>query len=384
MHFSYAFRGFNMDGKFSVSVTEFKRMLDNNEVQFLFDLRNEQDFEAWRIEGHIPIETLNIPQVMFVGEEEKYLDRFPKNRQITIICPHGDAAKYSAEQLQQNGFNAIAVEGGLDSWSEFYEDVKVNDTPAIYQIFRAARGCISYMVVSGKEAVAIDVTRHFDHVIALSEKLGVKIKYVLDTHLHADHISGGRELADKAGAIYYIHPGDMGGATIGFNPLADRQLVRFGANTIEAIHTPGHTPGSTSFYLDKRFLFTGDIIMKQSIGRPDLGGKAEEWAVQLHDTLFDTLSGLPDDTIVLPSHATSLSEQDSNNTIKTTLGDARREKDLYRIRDIKPFISFVNSSLPINPERYQDIRKVNLGWNRPDEATLKELEIGKNLCGMAK
>ena len=373
-----------MDGKFSVSVTEFKRMLDKNEVQFLFDLRNEQDFEAWRIEGHTPIETLNIPQVMFVGEEEKYLDRFPKDRLIVIICPHGDAAKYSAEQLQENGFDAVAVEGGLDSWSEFYEDDIVNDTPAIYQIFRAARGCISYLVVSGKEAVAIDVTRHFEHVLALSEKLGVKIKYILDTHLHADHISGGSELAEKTGASYYIHPGDMGGATIGFKPLTDGQQIKFGTNSIEAIHTPGHTPGSTSFYLDKRFLFTGDILMKHSIGRPDLGGKAEEWAVQLHDTLFDTLAGLSDDTVVLPSHATSLSEQDRRNTIKTTMGEARREKDLYQIRDIKPFISFIKSSLPANPERYQEIRKVNLGLNKPDEATLKELEIGKNLCGMAK
>jgi glyoxylase-like metal-dependent hydrolase (beta-lactamase superfamily II) len=373
-----------MDSRFSVSVTEFKRMLDTNEVRFLFDMRNEKEFEAWRIEGHIPIETLNIPQVMFVGEEEKYLDRFPKNRRITIICPHGDAAKYAAEQLRENGIDAVAVEGGLDAWSEFYEDDKVNDTPAVYQIFRAARGCISYLVVSGNEAVAIDVTRHFDHVLALSERLGVKIKYVLDTHLHADHVSGGRELAEKTGASYYIHPGDMGGATIDYLPLTDGQQLRFGSNTIEAIHTPGHTPGSTSFYLDKRSLFTGDIIMKRSIGRPDLGGKAEEWAVQLHDTLFDRLAKLPDDTIVLPSHAASLSEQDARNTIKTTLGEARREKDLYQIRDIRPFINFVNSSLPVNPERYQEIRKVNLGLKKPDEATLKELEIGKNLCGMVK
>jgi glyoxylase-like metal-dependent hydrolase (beta-lactamase superfamily II) len=321
---------------------------------------------------------------MFVGEEEKYLDRFPKDRQITIICPHGDAAIYSAEQLRENGFDAVAVEGGLDAWSEFYEDDKVNDAPAIYQIFRASRGCISYLVVSGKEAVAIDVTRHFDHVLALSEKLGVKIKYVLDTHLHADHISGGRELADKTGAIYYIHPGDMGGAAIDYNPLTDSQQLRFGTVIIEAVHTPGHTPGSTSFYLDKRFLFTGDIIMKRSIGRPDLGGKAEEWAVQLHETLFKTIAAISDETIVLPSHATSLSEQDSNNSIKTTLGEARREKDLYQIKDIKPFISFINSSLPVNPERYQEIRKVNLGWEKPDETTQKELEIGKNLCGMAK
>ncbi|MFQ3573814.1 MAG: MBL fold metallo-hydrolase, partial [Thermodesulfovibrionales bacterium] len=92
---------------------------------------------------------------------------------------------------------------------------------------------------------------------------------------------------------------------------------------------------------------------------------------------------LSDDTIILPTHASSLKEQESG-IVMTTMGRARRDLDLYQIRDFQEFFKQVSSSLPPNPERYQEIRKVNLGILTPDEKKAKELEIGKNLCGMAK
>lgn len=373
-----------MEQNLTIPVSEFKRMLDIGEVRFLYDMRNEDAFEAWRIEGRSPVEMLNIPQVLFAGEEEKYLDRFPRDRRIFIICPHGDAARYAAGQLQGYGFDAVAVEGGIDAWSVYYETVRVSDDPAIYQIFRTARGCISYLVTSGAEAAAIDVTRHTDRVQELAKSLGVKITYVIDTHLHADHISGGPELAARTGAAYYVHPGDAAGAVINYTPLSGGLTFNIGACVIKAVHTPGHTPGSTSLYLDSRYLFTGDTIMKQSIGRPDLGGKAEEWAEELHDTLFVKLAVFPDDTVVLPAHSASIAEQDERAAIITSLGEARRDRDLFQIRGLAPFIALVKSNLPVNPERYAVIRNVNLGIEKPDEAESQELEIGKNLCGMAK
>jgi glyoxylase-like metal-dependent hydrolase (beta-lactamase superfamily II) len=373
-----------MEKKRTISSEEMKRRLDKGSIAFIFDLRNREEFNAWRIEGRSDIETMNIPQEDFVGEEEKYLDRFPRDRQIVTICAHGDSSKYSAELLAGHGFDAVSLEGGMDAWSEFYETHKVLDSPLIYQIYRVAKGCICHLVVSGDYAVIIDAVRHADHILDLAESLHVKIVHVLDTHLQADHISGGREIARRTGAAYHLHPDDAANATYDYVPLKNGQVLSFGENSLEVIHSPGHTPGSTSFLLDGRFLFTGDTIMKSSIGRPDLGGKAGEWAVLLHDTLFDRYGKLGDEIMILPTHAANIREQNAEGVVATTLARARRESDLFLIKELQPFIDFVQSSLPESPERYQEIRKVNLGLIDPDEKKRKELEIGKNLCGMTK
>jgi glyoxylase-like metal-dependent hydrolase (beta-lactamase superfamily II) len=152
---------------------------------------------------------------------------------------------------------------------------------------------------------------------------------------------------------------------------------------IEVIHSPGHTPGSTSLLLDNGHLFTGDIIMKESIGRPDLGGMSEAWATDLYQTLFMRYAVLADDVVVLPAHSTGLHEQDENGLVKLTLGQAR-QGDLFQIKELPAFLDRIRDSVPENPARYQDIRRVNLGVLQADEAKQKELEIGKNLCGMSK
>jgi glyoxylase-like metal-dependent hydrolase (beta-lactamase superfamily II)/rhodanese-related sulfurtransferase len=367
-----------------ITAEELKKRLDTNQVDFLFDLRNEDEFKSWRIEGRTEFQALNIPQEEFVGEEERHLARFPKGKEIVAVCAHGDSSKYAANLLTGIGLSAVSLQGGMDTWSGFYETHRIGDDPAVYQVFRVARGCLAYLVVSRGFAVVIDSSRHFDRIEDLAQSRSARIVRVLDTHLHADHISGGRELAEKSGAPYCLHPADAGGASYPYIPLADRQSFTFGAGTIDVIHSPGHTPGSTSFLLNKRYLFTGDTIMKTGIGRPDLGGKAREWAALLYDTLFGRFKELPDNVIVLPSHATSLQEQDAGGIIMTTLGRARKELDLFQIRDEAAFVRHIEKSLLENPERYQDIRKVNLGMLRPDEAKQKELEIGKNLCGMAQ
>jgi glyoxylase-like metal-dependent hydrolase (beta-lactamase superfamily II) len=372
-----------MDDKV-ITPGELKRRLDADAVSFIFDLRNEDEFKSWRIEGHKEIETLNLPQEDFVGEEERHMDKLPKDRQIITICAHGDSSKYTAELLREKGFDAITLLGGMDIWSEFYESHKVADLPEIYQIYRVAKGCIAYLVTSGGEAAIIDAPRHVETILDLAKTLDVKITQVFDTHLHADHISGGREVARRTGAAYHIHPADMDGATYDYNGLRDGSSFTIGNSVLKVVHSPGHTPGSASFFLDNAFLFTGDIIMKTNLGRPDLGGLADPWAAQLFDTLFNKFGPLSDATVIMPSHATSIREQDRDGVVKTTLGITRQQSDLFQLKDFPAFLAKVKASLPESPERYQEIRKVNLGLIDPDEKKLKELEIGKNLCGMAK
>jgi glyoxylase-like metal-dependent hydrolase (beta-lactamase superfamily II) len=373
----------SMSEKLTISPEEFKKRLDRGEVEFVFDLRNEDEFEKWRVEGRTPVETLNIPQADFVGEEEKYLDRFPKGREIVTVCAHGDSSKYSAERLKERGFRALGLEGGMDLWSELYETHKVWDAPEVYQIYRVARGCISYVIISGGEAAVIDAARHTDRMVKVIEDAGARVRYVIDTHLQADHISGGLELARRYGAQYLMHRLDAKDATFEYRAVEDGEVFPLGSSTLRALYTPGHTPGSVSYMLDGKALFTGDTVMETSIGRPDLGGMVVAWSGLLFDTLFKRLAPLGDDIVVFPTHAASIREQDERGVVKTTLGLARRERDLFQIRDQEAFTARIRETLLMSPEEYQDIRKVNLGLTDPDEKKRKELEIGKNLCGMA-
>jgi len=272
----------------------------------------------------------------------------------------------------------------MDAWSELYVTVRAKEAPHIYQLNRVARGCLAYLVVSGPQAVAIDVSRHLDPLLDLADSEHAQITHVIDTHIHADHISGGLELARRTGAAYHIHPADAVNVGYGFDALGEGQAIHFGAKHLNVIPGPGHTPGSTSFLLDGNVLFTGDTIMKSSIGRPDLGGQADAWGRMLYETLFTRFADLPDDILVLPAHSEPGVSEDDRGLVSLTLGEARKHLGLFQRRDPGTFLSEVQSTLQENPERYQEIRRVNLGMIHPDEARRKELEIGKNLCGMGQ
>lgn len=367
----------------AITPQELKRRLDAGAVDLLFDLRDEKEFAAWHIEGRTPVESLNISHVDFVGEEEKYLDRLPRGKRIVVVCAHGDSSRYSADILQDRGFDAVSLEGGMDRWSEYYEVHQVPEAPGIHQVYRVSRGCLSHLIVSGGEAAVVDAPRHTGRLLEAAAAAGARVTHVFDTHLQADHLSGVREIAAKTGAVLHLHPADFGDAAYPFRPLADGERIAVGESEIEVIHAPGHTPGSCALLLDGRYLFGGDTIQKASLGRPDLGGRVEEWTPLLFATVFERFSRLGDDVRVLPTHSASARDQDGRGLIELTMAEARRG-DLYSRRGYAEFLAYVKASLPVHPERYDEVRRVNLGLLDPDEPRRKELEIGKNLCGMTK
>lgn len=371
-----------MDDQHILSIDAFKKKLDNRKVDFILDMRRPEEFESWRIEGQYDIETINIPQLDFVGEEDRFFDRLPRDREIIIVCAHGEASGYAAGVLRQNGFTAAGLQGGMDAWATTYEKHQVASCPDIYQIYRVAKGCISHVIISDGQAIVIDAVRHIDHICAIIESNKAQLVAVIDTHLQADHISGGRQLAAKYNVPYFINPTDVEEAAYAYEPLQDNSSIELGSSALDILFSPGHTPGSTSLLLDKKYLFTGDTIMKNSIGRPDLGGMVVEWASLLYNTLLHRYRGLADEIILLPTHAASIREEDSSGIVRLTLADARGHMPLFKLTDPGEFTDYINSTLLENPDRYQDIRKINLGLLEADEKKQQELEIGKNLCGM--
>jgi glyoxylase-like metal-dependent hydrolase (beta-lactamase superfamily II) len=171
-------------------------------------------------------------------------------------------------------------------------------------------GCAAYLFGCGSLGMCAVVDAHEEDVDAYLEfarSKGMRITHVIDTHVHADHRSGGPTLAKKAGAAYCLH--ESASVTLPFEPLHDGQEIELGNTRVKVLHTPGHTPESISLVVtdlrrgtDPWFVLTGDTLFVGAVGRPDLPGRARENASELYDSIHNKLLTLPDDLEVYPGH----------------------------------------------------------------------------------
>ncbi|MFC4600256.1 MBL fold metallo-hydrolase [Cohnella hongkongensis] len=363
-----------------------KKLLKNEEL-FILDVRNTSEYDNWRIEGG-KIDIMNIPYFDLLDGVDSAFDKIPNGKDILVVCAKEGSSKFVAEQLVEAGrTNVYYLEGGMKAWSEYLEPVKVGslkDGGELYQFVRIGKGCLSYMVISGKEAAVIDAVRMIDVFEQFAEQRGVQIKHTLDTHLHADHISGGRWLAEKTNAKYWLPPRDGAEVTFEYEPLDNGDAITIGNTLIKmkALHSPGHTIGSTSLIVDDQYLLTGDILFIASIGRPDLAGKAEDWVDDLRTTLYQTYKNLSEDLIVLPAHFGQVTELGEGGKVSARLGDLYRSNPGLNIQDDKEFRVTVTEHLPPQPNAYQEIRQTNMGQLTPNEEEQREMELGPNRCAV--
>jgi len=376
------------------------------EPTFLLDVRAAKEFAAWRIEGPAEVTALNAPYTRMLAEVEgddlpraiaRYVeanlaDAIPRGRLVVAVCAKGGTSAFVAEGLRSLGYDAVSLTGGTKAWGDWYDVRAVVDEPdlAVLQIARPARGCLSWIAVSGDAAVVIDPLRHLERYHEVVAARGARIVAVIDTHAHADHVSGGRALADAVGAPYRlhpydaIHPIDLVPARIPYEPLTEGVRVPFGASVLEALHVPGHTIGALALRLDGRFLFAGDTLFVASIARPDLGGRAEAWT-PLHHASLRRLLDLPRETIVFPGHFSSPAEADDGGAYVTSIADLRAGNDGARraLGDLDPFARYILASLPEFPPQYVEIKRLNLGLADAVDDRAAELELGKNVCALA-
>ena len=171
-------------------------------------------------------------------------------------------------------------------------------------------GCAAYVFGCGGQGVCAVVDpqeRDVDVYAEFAASKGMRITHVIDTHVHADHRSGGLALAQKVGAIYGLH--SSAGVFLPFTPLHDGQELELGNTRIKVLHTPGHSPESISLVVtdlrrgaDPWFVLTGDTLFVGAVGRPDLPGRARENAAELFESIHHKLLTLPDDVEVYPGH----------------------------------------------------------------------------------
>lgn len=359
----------------------------NKEHLFILDVRNHANFEDWKIEGHL-FNYLNVPYFELLDGVEEILPKLPKDQELLVVCAKEGSSIMVAEMLVEAGVADVSyLQGGMKAWSEHLEPVKAGDLSGggeMYQFVRIGKGCLSYMVVSQGEAAIIDATRMTDKYMDFANQLGVKITHVFDTHLHADHISGGRTIAEMTGASYWLPPKDAEEVTYEFNHLEDGQEVAIGSTTItiHALYTPGHTIGSTSFIVDEKFLLSGDILFIDSIGRPDLAGMAEDWVTDLRESLYSRYRALSDELVVLPAHFMIIDELNEDGTVSERLGTLFANNHGLNIQDEQQFRALVTENLPPQPNAYQEIRQTNMGKITPTEEQQREMEIGPNRCAV--
>ncbi|MGE5319363.1 MAG: MBL fold metallo-hydrolase [Hyphomicrobiaceae bacterium] len=378
----------------------------HDEPLFILDVRNRDEFERWRVEGRRPVPTLNIPYFELLdleGEEEdvaeavmrgvqaQLMAQLPADRPILAVCAEGNTSGYVAEGLRRLGFDALNLQGGMEAWGNFYywHPVTESERFSLFQVVRPARGCLSHVLVSDQHAAVFDPARHIGTYHELTDAVGARIERVLDTHLHADHLSGGPALGQRDDAPYYlhpydaIHPMDMLPARIPYRPLEAGQKISIGQAEVEVLHFPGHTLGMVAFLVEGRYLLSGDSLFLESIARPDLGGRAEAWAPLLYASLL-RMSQLPAETVVLPAHFSDITAGDAKGVYHATLGNLKRHNPglLKLAEGEKAFCDYILASLPEFPEAYIEIKRANAGLASPDARKAQELELGRNICAV--
>lgn len=369
-----------------MNASEVAKKVIGREPLFILDVRNENDFADWRIEGE-QVNDYNTPYFELLEGVEGIMEHLPRDQEILVVCAKEGSSKMVAEMLVEQGLQATYLAGGMKAWSEHLEPIKVGDLQAggeVYQFVRLGKGCLSYMIVSDGEAAIVDATRMTDVYLDFAKEIGATIEHVFDTHLHADHISGGRLIAEQTGATYWLPPKDAEQVVFPYQPLEGGREVVIGSSKIliHALYSPGHTIGSTSFVVDDAYLLTGDILFIDSIGRPDLAGLAADWVDDLRESLYTRYRSLSDELLVLPAHFMIIDELNVDGNVSAKLGQLFAENHGLNIADVEVFRSLVTENLPPQPNAYQEIRETNMGILTPDSEQQREMEIGPNRCAV--
>jgi hydroxyacylglutathione hydrolase len=229
-------------------------------------------------------------------------------------------------------------------------------------------GCAAYLLGCGglgKCAVVDAHERDVDAYIAFAASKGMRITHVIDTHVHADHRSGGAELAKKVGAAYCLHA--SADVALPFEPLADGLEIELGNVRAQVLHTPGHTPESISLLVtdhrrgtDPWFVLTGDTLFVGAVGRPDLPGRARENAERLYDSIHGKLLTLPEDVEIYPGHFSgSVCGAGMSGKPSSTIAFEKRWSPLLK----KPRAEFVEAliDVPPKPVEMEQILRLNQG-----------------------
>ena len=371
----------------SYSADDLFSFLTQKEDIIVLDVRNEEDFGRFSVEGPFPFDMVNVPYFDFMEEEDASVAKVSHDKPVKVVCAKEGSAQYVGEILMNHGFKDVAfLTGGIKTWGNMLTPKRINpesDDYALYQFIRPAKASCNYGLLYKGEMVNFDPSRNYDFYQSFADSQNVKIVRTFETHLQADYISGSKKIADVTGAEIMANVDDFKDASFQYSGVKDGESYSVGGDgpEIKVLHSPGHTPGSTSYIIDDKYFITGDTVFILSVGRPDLGGKAEEWSVMLFDTLTNKVQNLDKKLKVLPGHFMDWNEANDSLLFVENLGEViHHNAGIFKISTPENFTQYIMDNMRKSPEIYGEIRKVNVGWLDVDMNEADIMDLGKNEC----
>ena len=370
----------------AVAPAELAARLRAGDAVSVLDVRNRAEADEWPLSGET-ITTYHVPYYRFVeasvndsvdelaGEVRDALDE-----PMLVVCGRGEASGFVAEQLVAEGVEAANLAEGMRGWARVYHAVDLEPVGdvTVRQYQRPSSGCLAYLVVSGGEALVVDPLRAFaERYVDDARELGAELVAAVDTHVHADHVSGVRALRDRVGVEVLLPAGATErGFDFDASLLDAGDTLSVGEATLDAVALPGHTTEQLGLRLDET-LMGGDTVFLESVARPDLE-HGDAGAPEAARRLFDTLSSIDDDTLVAPAHF-STARPDDSGAYAARMGALRERLGALSL-DREAFVEYVLDEMPPRPANYEEIIAVNLGLDAVDDEESFELELGPNNC----
>src|SRR5213082_2503473 len=374
-----------------IPATDLARRLDQGERVQLLDIRTPERVARGRVTLGATLDSRTLPASAMYELPTLESLRLDPATPVAVICGHGNSSQQATQYLRQRGFDALSVTGGMAAWETVYLPRRLTPTPAlehVIQVDRVGKGALSYVLVSDGDAVVVDPGRHLQPYEALLEELGATAAAVIDTHMHADYLSGARAAAARWQVPYFVHPADArspyddADGRFAHQPLTEGDTIAFGRATLVAAHVPGHTLGSTALIADETLALTGDFVFVQSVGRPDLAGQRDAWAARLWDSLERVRREWPGDLLVLPAHYASETERRADRSVAARFDVIAATNEAVAIQDRRAFLAWVTARTTTPPEAYRTIKLANLGLVDVTDADAEILEFGPNACAV--
>jgi glyoxylase-like metal-dependent hydrolase (beta-lactamase superfamily II)/rhodanese-related sulfurtransferase len=374
-----------------IPAADLARRLDQGERVQLLDIRSAERVAQGRVTfgAMLDFRALAASRLYQLATLEPL--RLDPAAPVAVICGHGNSSTQATRFLRDRGFEAYSVAGGMAAWETVYLPRRLSPTPAlehVIQVDRVGKGALSYVLVSDGDAVVVDPGRHLQPYETLLKDLRATPAAVIDSHMHADYLSGARAAAARWQVPYFVHPDDarspFDGAEGRFahQPLTEGDTIAFGRTTLVAAHVPGHTLGSTALIADGALALTGDFLFVQSVGRPDLGGQGDAWTARLWDSLERVRREWPGDLLVLPAHYATESERRADRSVAARFDVIAATNQAVAIQNPRAFLAWVTAHTTAPPEAYRTIKLANLGLVDVADADAETLEVGPNVCAV--